>query len=171
LIYGALRISPLFVETEFLSLAQAIESFHRLTDASTVADKACFGEILKDLQEEIDFLCGQTRLRDRLRESIQHANEPNFRWRIESLLARLKDDQRTKLFGEELEFERTLRQTRNHFTHPGIKPRSKVLTGTKELFLFNQKLYAFLRMLMLLGIGFPADKVFGPVLQQSRKWR
>jgi hypothetical protein len=36
LIYGTIRNSSLFVETEFLSLAQAIESFHGVTDNSVL---------------------------------------------------------------------------------------------------------------------------------------
>jgi hypothetical protein len=171
LIYGTIRNSSLFVETEFLSLAQAIESLHRLTDASTVADRTCFKDVLESLTAEIDFLCGDTELRTRLEESIQHANEPNFRKRIQGLLGRLNSDQRLKLIGDEAEFEQILRQTRNSLTHPGIRKGSKVLTGTKEIFLFNQKLHAFLRFLMLIGIGFSGDEVLEPVLRRMRKWR
>jgi hypothetical protein len=35
LVYGTIRHSSLFVETEFLSLAQALESFHRISSRST----------------------------------------------------------------------------------------------------------------------------------------
>lgn len=171
LIYGTIRNSSLFVETEFLSLAQAIESFHRLTDTATVTRRVCFEDILTSLRQEIDILCGGSKLSIRLQESIEHANDPNFRARIESLLARVKEDQRRQLIGDEKEFEQILRQTRNYLTHPGIKRRSKVLTKTRDLFLLNQKLHAFLRFLMLIHIGFPAESVFEPVLCQSRKWR
>jgi hypothetical protein len=64
-----------------------------------------------------------------------------------------------------------LRQTRNYFTHLGIKKQSRVLTKAAELFLFNQKLHAFLRLLMLLYLGFPERDILEPVLYQSRKWR
>ena len=36
LVYGTIRNSSLSSETEFLSLAQALEAFHRLTDSSTI---------------------------------------------------------------------------------------------------------------------------------------
>jgi hypothetical protein len=76
----------------------------------------------------------------------------------------------TKLIGDPIVFERTLRQTRNHFTHPGIPKKRNVLTDAKEIFLFNQKLHALLRLLMLKNIGFSEKAVFDPILQQSRRW-
>src|SRR5438132_3272971 len=57
LIYGTIRHSSLFVETEFLALAQAIESFHRLTDKSTVVVPELFAQVQKDLS---GFISGQT---------------------------------------------------------------------------------------------------------------
>ena len=170
LIYGTMRNTSAFVETEFLSLAQAIESFHRLTDASTVAHPRCFRDILKSLQEETDHLCAGTKLAARLNESMQYANEPNFRMRIENLIARMNQEQQKQLLGDPKEFEQTLRQTRNNLTHPGITKKAKVLTKPKELFLFNQKLRAFLRLLMLMHVGFASHSVFEPVLYQAKRW-
>jgi hypothetical protein len=46
-----------------------------------------------------------------------------------------------------------------------------VLTEAADLFLFNQKLHAFLRLLMLLYLGFPEEEVCRPVQYQSRRWR
>jgi hypothetical protein len=41
----------MFVETEFLTLAQALESFHRLTDRSTVLPVDQFEPIRTELRE------------------------------------------------------------------------------------------------------------------------
>jgi len=170
LIYGTIRQSSLFVETEFLSLAQALESFHRLTDHSTVADSGLFRRVLDELRAAIARLCENSELVNRLNDSIQHANEPSFKVRIQRLLARLSENHRRKLVGDEVEFEKTLRHTRNHFTHPGIEKKSRVLTSAKDIFLLNQKLHALLRLLMLMHIGLPVDEVFEPVFQQATKW-
>jgi hypothetical protein len=170
LVYWTIRKSTLFPGTEFLSLAQAIESLHRLTDRSTVTATSCFRQVLRDIRDEIKFTCGQSRLAERLHESIEHANEPNFHSRLESLLSRLPGDLAHKLLGDPAEFEQTLRQTRHARTHIGIKRKSKVLTDDGEIFLFNQKLHAFLRILMLIYLGFPAEQVFPPIYTQSRKW-
>jgi hypothetical protein len=170
LIYGAIRHSSLFVETEFILLAQAIESLHRLTDSSTVVAPTFFRQALKALDELISKTCGSSPIAERFQDSIRHANEPAFQNRIESLLSRVTVEHSVKLLGDLTVFAQTLKQTRNHFTHPGISKKSKVLTGAKELFLFNQKLHALLRLLMLMRLGFSEENVFEPIYIQSRQW-
>jgi hypothetical protein len=170
LIYGTIRQSSLFVETEFLSLAQALESFHRVTNASTVCNSDVFRQVLRELQSTIARCCASEELAGRLNDSIRNANEPSFKSRIIQLLHRLPEEHRKKLIGDEAEFEMMLRQTRNHFTHPGIEKKSKVLIDSSSLFLFNQKLHGLLRFLMLTHIGLPAEQIFEPVLRQATKW-
>lgn len=133
LVYGVIRNTPLFVETEFLSLAQAVESFHRLTDTNAAVQQI-------------------------------------FRDRMDSLLSRIRTDHAETLLGDLPVFERTLRHTRNFLTHPGIRRQPEVLTDTKQLFLFNQKLKAFLRLLLLLNLGVSEDVAFEPVRYQSQQW-
>jgi hypothetical protein len=169
LVYGTLRGSAMAVETEFLSLAQAIESFHRLTDTSTVISGEQFERVRKAVSESID-KCATGPIADRLKESIGFANGPSFRNRIEGLLNRLPAALVEKLLGNPIEFEQALRQTRNHFTHQGAKPGTKVLTEPGELFVMNQKLHALLRWLLLTHLGFSAELVFEPVLQQARRF-
>lgn len=170
LVYGAIRQSSLFVETEFILLAQAIESLHRLTDNSTLVPPPFFKQVFKTLCELISKECGQSPISKRLVDSIRHANEPSFQNRIESVLSRITKDRAVRLLGDLTVFEQTLRQTRNHFTHPGISKKAKVLTGSKELFLFNQKLHSLLRLLMLIRLGFSEESVFEPIYRQSRQW-
>jgi hypothetical protein len=170
LIYGTIRHSSLFVETEFLSLAQALESFHRLTDNSRVVAPAFFKHALKALCRLISDQCGASPIAERFLDGIRHANDPSFKTRIHSLLSRMRSDHATRLLDDPATFEQALRQTRNHFTHPGIARKSKVITRTKELFQFNQRLHALLRLLMLLSIGFSEDSIFEAVYYQSRRW-
>jgi hypothetical protein len=81
------------------------------------------------------------------------------------------DPQRLKtLVGDPLVFEQTLKQTRNYLTHPGIEKKGKVLTDSKELFLFNQKLHVLLRLLMLKTMGFSEEAIFDQMFQQSRMY-
>jgi hypothetical protein len=158
------------VETEFLSLAQALESFHRLTDKTTVADSAVFKSFLKLICHFIGETCGDSPLESRFLAAIRYANEPTFRSRIESLLARIKHESLSKLVGDHVTFEQTLRETRNYFTHPGIRKQKHVLTDGKGLFLFNQKLHVLLRLLIFKNLGFPEEVVFDQVFQQLHRW-
>lgn len=170
LAYGTLRNSKLFVETEFLSLAQALESFHRVTDNAAIVEQEEFEKILASLQKNIAALCGDCEIASRLHESVQYANEPNFKERITRLFSRISKQNLQRLVGKPREFEQTLRQTRNFFTHPGIKKQSKVLPAPKDIFLFNQKLHAFLRLLVLVHLGFPEQSAIEAAVQQSLRW-
>ena len=171
LIYGTIRHSSLIVETEFLALAQAIESFHRLTDKSTVVVPELFAQVQKDLS---GFISGQTwgnsPIAERCLEAINFTNDPTFKSRIQRLLAGIDAERLKKLIGDPLVFEQTLRQTRNYFTHPGTRKKGTVLTDGKELFLFNQRLHVLLRLLMLKTIGFAEDAIFDQMFQQSRRY-
>jgi hypothetical protein len=168
LVYGTIRSSEMTVETEFLSLAQAIESFHRLTDDSTVLPREEFDKIRKAVALAIDE-CAAGPIAARFKESITFANEPSFRNRIESLLGRLPAELVQKLIGDSQQFEQSLRQTRNHLTHLGGKAGTKVVSDIGALFLLNQKLHTLLRLLVLTHLGFPAELVFDPVYQQSSR--
>jgi len=86
-------------------------------------------------------------------------------------LSRISSANVPKLLGDPNLFEQRLRQTRNYFTHPGIKKQSRVLTDAKDLFVFNQQLHALLRLLLLLYLGFAEDEIRDLVQYQSRRWR
>src|SRR5437667_2045256 len=171
LIYGTIRHSSLFVETEFLSLAQAIESFHRLTDKSTVVEPEVFAQVQEALSS---FISQQSwagsAIADRCKKAINFLNEPTFQNRIQSLLAGIDPERAKTLVWDPVHFEQTLKQTRNYLTHPGIEKKGKVLTGSKELFLFNQKLHVLLRLLMLKTMGFSEAAIFDQMFQQSRRY-
>jgi len=171
LVYGTIRNSSLYVETEFLSLAQALESFHRLTDPVTIVTPESFDGILRSVKEAIHNICrAESEIASKLDECVQHANDVSFQQRIKGLFSRLNGDNLRRLLGSPEEFEQTLRQTRNYFTHAGIRKQTKVLIDAGKLFLFNQKLHALLRLLVLVHLGFPESIVFEPIFQQSRKW-
>jgi ApeA N-terminal domain 1 len=171
LIYGTIRHSSLFVETEFLSLAQAIESFHRLTDTSTIVEPEVFAQVQETL---LGFISQQiwanSAIADRCKEALNFLNDPTFKTRIHSLLAGIDPERLKTLVGDQVIFEQTLKQTRNYLTHPGIEKKGKVLTGSKELFLFNQKLHVLLRLLMLKTLGFSEEAIFDQMFQQSRRY-
>lgn len=171
LIYGTIRNSSLFVETEFLSLAQAIESFHRLMYKSTVVEPQVFAEVKEDLSAFISQQSwAHSVIADRCQEAINFVNDPTFQNRIQSLLADIDPERLKQLIGDPVIFEQALRQTRNYLTHPGTKKKGKVLADSKELFLFNQKVHVLLRLLMLKTMGFAEEAVFEQMFQQSRKY-
>jgi hypothetical protein len=159
----------MFVETDFLYLAQAVESFHRLTDPAKLVDVPTFKRIQKYLVS-LTKANTQDPLTTRLIDSIRHADEPAFQNSIRSLLGHLSEEHVRAIAGDPVVFEKMLRHTRNHFTHPGIKKKECVMTAVEEVFLFNQRMRAFLRLLLLINIGLSEDIVFPAVSYQVRKW-
>ena len=158
----------MFLETEFLSLAQAIESFHRLTDDTTVMNPVQFADLRKSIAAAIDQRCSDP-IAARLKEAIRFANEPSFQARIDALLGRLPSEAVVKLLGDPQAFGQALRQTRNYLTHQGGKVQSHVVTDTGELYRMNQKLHALLRFLLLTHLGFPPELVLEPVYNQASR--
>ena|SRR5882724_7776033 len=133
------------------------------------AQSPFFKQVLKTLCGVIAKECGSPIAR-RFLDSIRHANEPDFKTRIKSLLSRISRENAVKLVGDLTVVEQSLRQTRNHFTHPGIRSKGRVMVEAKEFFLFDQRLHALLRLLMLMRVGFSEERVLDQVYVQSRQW-
>jgi hypothetical protein len=169
LIFGALRHSSLFVETEFLALAQALEAFARATGEQATSSRAELQRGREAALGAVEKACASAELRQRFQECLAHAGEPNFHQRLEELLGRLSGSGHW-LVGDP-DFEQKVRQTRNHFTHLGIVEGAKAVTGVPELFLLSQRMHALLRALVLLYIGVPEDAFRQAVAAQAGKWR
>jgi ApeA N-terminal domain 1 len=132
---GSLRKSSLFAETEFLTLAQALEGFGRIRFAPARPRQAKFADLIS---KSYDLL------------------SPDFA---------------LKLLGEKKEFVLRLLNTRDFYTHLGGKSGKWVLTDGGDLFLFIQRLHAFLRCVMLLGLGFTEDELRDAITYQAFKWK
>ncbi len=128
---GMVRKTSAFVETEFLSLAQALEGFNR----------------------------------------IQGGGKKDFAKRIEETYDLLSTDFALRLIGKRDKFVRKVVDTRNVFTHLGLKAGNAALQGGWEIFELNQQLHALLRCVMLLQLGVDESTLRGPILYQATRWR
>lgn len=173
LIYGTIRKTSFFVEAEFLSLAQAIESLHRVTGQNVALMPIPeFQEVVRVLNGLIGFFFpAEPEVRERLRESIAYAYEPKFRTRLEEVTRGLTPSTAAAMLGEVGNFISNVLDTRNFFTHPGIEKKATTVTEPRRLFELNQKLHALSRLLILTYIGFPEDAVSGAVINQIVRLR
>jgi hypothetical protein len=171
LVYGTVRRSKLFVETEFLALSQALEGFHRLTSTKQVADSSTFKAVRRILIKVIDRCCQDGALKQRLRESLEHANDISFGNRMIDLFSRVSPENLHALIGNSLEFEKQVKSTRNYLTHIGGPPTKTVLTDVSDIFGANQKLHGLLRLLVFLELGISEYTAFEPVNRQAQKWK
>ena len=169
-VLGMLRATKLFTETEFLSLAQSLEAFGRIRFNNPVIPEEEFKRGLKELHTALSNVWQSGEFVKRCVVNLKHANEPNFAERIESILNMFTPGFCLRLVGDRELFSEQLRQTRNYYTHLGTKEGRSVLRGGKGLFLFNRKLHAVLRCVMLLDLGFPEEIVREPILYERNKW-
>jgi hypothetical protein len=160
LVLGVVRKGKLFIETEFLSLAQALEGIHRVTERTPVADRAVFRQIRKKIvallrQENVD-----PALSKRICDSMSHANDPAFASRLTALCQRISGPLLGRMGIDPAQFVADVVATRNFYTHTGGKAHQKRIPEPGlELFLLNQKMRALLRGALLLNLGLPEGQV------------
>jgi len=151
---GTLRKGKLFVETEFLSLAQALEGIHRVTEHTPVVGRANFRQMRKKIAALLKVENVAQALVDRICDSMSHVNDPTFASRLTALCQRVSVPLLQRMEIDPPTFVRDVVATRNFYTHTGSKPRkqqSSPISG-KELFLLSQKMRALLRGVLLLHL-------------------
>jgi hypothetical protein len=171
---GVLRKGDLFYETEFLSLTQALEGFHRVSFDAPSLDKSILRRIRKAyaqllVQENVD-----PTLASRLCESMAHANDPSFTSRMIALCSRLSDLILMQLAIDPPTFAAEVAATRNFLTHAGNKISSRRRRTPVEgaaIFFLNQKLRALLRGVLLLGLGLPEEQITSLIVREGTRWR
>jgi len=171
LVLGVVRKGKLFIETEFLSLAQALEGVHRVTERISVADRAAFRQVRKKIvallkQENVD-----AALSKRICDSMSHVNDPAFASRLTALCQRIGGTLLQRMGIDPAHFVADVVATRNFYTHTGSKARQKKIPDSGlELFLLNQKMRSLLRGVLLLHLGLPEGQVSQVVEREATRY-
>lgn len=168
-VLGMVRKSSLFVETEFLALAQALEGFGRIRFDEELIPKDKFKEGLAKMRPAIEQVWGKSEIGRRCSEALTNANDATFGQRLEHIYDLLSTDLAKRLLGERQQFVREVVQTRNYFTHLGIRKGAAVVNDVEKLFLLNRRLHALLRGVTLMDLGFSEAEISGPMLYEARK--
>ncbi len=170
---GILRKTKLFIETEFLSLAQALEGFHRATGSTSCPNKAALRQLRKKLTTFLEAEPLDQELKQRVCESVSYANEPTLAARLADLCGRLSNATISGMNIHLVTFSQNIRHTRNFYTHAGSPQRRvdhKTPLSGKHLFLLNQKMRALLRGLLLLHVGIPEEQFRELVITEATQW-
>jgi hypothetical protein len=171
-VLGMVRKSSLFVETEFLALAQALEGFGRLRFEKGLITKAEFKSGMAKLRDALCALWGEnSEITKRCFDALSSSNEASYGQRLERTYDMLSPDFALQLLGERSPFVRRVVQTRNYLTHLGISKGTLVVDDGKELFLLNRRLHAFLRCVMLIDLGMSENTLKEPILYQGTRWK
>jgi hypothetical protein len=172
LLLGVLRKGKLFLETEFLSLAQALEGFHRVTGEDHKLDKPAFTELRAKIEKFLEEQKVEEETAARINTAVAHSNQTSFRSRLRELCSRITDVTLSNMEIVPEEFIDVIVRTRNFFTHAGNSPDEKKepVTGG-QLFFLNQKMRALLRGVFLLHLGFAEQEFQELIVREATKWK
>jgi hypothetical protein len=159
LVLGVLRKGKLFVETEFLSLAQALEGIHRVTERTSVIHKLVFRQVRKKIvallkKEDID-----PSLSKRISGSLAYVLDPTFASRLTALCQRVSGPLLQRMGIDPARFVADVVAARNFYTHTGSRARQREIPDGRELFLLSQKMRSLLRGALLLHLGLPEGQI------------
>jgi len=145
-----------FADSNFLSLAQGIETFHRRNSTETDKPDAEFKALLSKILASCD-----KSTQEWLKGKLEHANQISFRTRLKRLMEPFKtyfgtDKDRKKLIDDIL-------NTRNYLTHYDPRLEEKACSGDR-LIEINDRLEGLFQLFFLSVIGFPNDKIHQIIL-------
>jgi hypothetical protein len=167
-----LRKSKLFIETEFLALAQALEGFHRATTNTSAADRLTLRNVRNAIRLTLDAQAIKPELKEKICNSMMHAGDPTLATRLTALCQSINAPTLAKMGIVPETFIPNVVVTRNFYTHAGsdVKSKKKPVKG-KELFLLNQRMRALLRGAMLLHLDLPENQITEVLAREATKWQ
>jgi hypothetical protein len=167
-----LRKSKLFIETEFLALAQALEGFHRATTNVSSAHRLTLRKVRKAIRLALDAQALELGLKEKICNSMMHAGDPTLATRLTDLCQSISAPTLAQMGIVPETFVSSVVVTRNFYTHAGSDVRSsKRPVKGKEMFLLNQRMRALLRGAMLLHLGLPESQIAEVLARDATKWQ
>lgn len=148
-------------ELHFLSLVQALESYHRRTRKNDVINES---EHKRRIKSIIDFAPKEHKYW--LKERLNFSNEPTLKQRTDELT---HDDDDYWIFfrgkNEREKFLTDIKNTRNYFIHYDKRLKNKALNG-EELYLACDYLKKIIEYHLLKEIGFSSESIRPKIVKQ-----
>ena len=166
-----LRKSKLFIETEFLALAQALEGFHRASRNTLATDRLILRNVRKAISLTLDAQAIDPGLKQKICNSMMHADDPTLATRLTALSQLISAPTLAKMGIVPETFISAVVVTRNFYTHAGREESKKKPAKGKEMFLLNQRMRALLRGAMLLHLDLPESQIAEVLIRDATKWR
>lgn len=157
LFFAAIYNSYIYTdETLFLSLIQAVESYHRRIYNGKYLDSDDYKSVHKKITAAIPEQLEETHYNS-LKSRIDFGNEFSLQSRLLELFNDFEDI--FKLFIDDKdEFIKDLKNTRNYLTHYDKKMERKAKSG-KELSLLSKKLNLIIKIFFLKELGINSDQI------------
>jgi HEPN superfamily Apea-like protein/ApeA-like protein len=143
-----------YVQSTFLSLAQALETFHRRFYDGIYVPKDEYKETRQTLVRAIPSNTPE-KLADKLKAMLNWGNEFSLRDRLTELLKSLNEQNRTQLMNWNAveDFVRTVADIRNYLSHYKESSKPAVTDNLREMYNLNQCLRAILTVILLRHLG------------------
>jgi hypothetical protein len=160
LLLGTIYSPGRYVQSTFLSLAQALESFHRRVYEGKYISDDEYSRIRSALENAIPVGVDK-KLSDKLTAMLRYGNELSLKSRLEYLFEGIRVDHLNNLSGtdDSRKFARTLVDIRNYLTHYDGR-KSSVLENTVEMYNLNRRITAIVMLLIFKYLGIPEDLVY-----------
>lgn len=162
-LYFASIYRPAYVENTFLNLAQAIETYHRLTyGGEYMPEDAYLRGVYKTLVNALpDDLADD--FRDALASGkLRYAYEFSLRKRVSLLSQHISESLKVSFLADkraQSEFAYKVADTRNYLTHYSSDLKERAVTGGKGLHELNAKLAFLITCCFLEQLGFQPDRI------------
>jgi hypothetical protein len=169
LYFGTLYSPPNALEYRFLSMTQALESFHRASGVGNYMERAAFKTALDKLLGAIpEEIVADHRVS--LKNRLKYSNEFSLRKRITLLLASLPPDVASSLTSGAEGFVDRAVATRNYLTHFDDESKEGTYEGEK-LHYAAERLRVFLLTLFLSHLGIDGSSIV-EILRENEevKW-
>lgn len=160
-----------YVQGTYLSLTQALESFHRIVYGGHYEAKEMYQQVEATLLEAIPNGVSPA-LEKRIEAMLKYGNQLSLRARLRELLEKLGSDARDKLLDKQKpsDFVARVVDLRNYLTHrdetssAGIAALSN---DSMQMYNLNQRLRAFATALLLRHLGIGEDKILRLLTPQA----
>lgn len=161
LYFGLFYVPPIYLELEFLTLAQAIEGYHRIMHDGTFMTKAAYKVVRKTLEKAIPLTLDAEHIKS-LKSRIQYGNEFTLRMRIREILTEiLKEYERVlkRKIGDYEEFIDEFVGFRNRLTHPTKHSKRLTELEIQQLRELIRKSHRIMQLCFLAEMEFSAVTV------------
>ena len=158
LYFGTLYNPRMYLEHRFLSLIQAIESFHQhIYEGEYLSDenyKKVYDALVNAIPSGV-----KTDFKESLENKLKYGNEFSLRKRLKEILDKYQEILNVFIENKNTFIEKVV-DTRNYQTHhdEDLKERS---TSGKELYRLTQKLKILLEICLLTELGFSSEEIKG----------
>jgi len=158
LYFGTLYNPHLYLEFQFLSLIQAIESLHRRVYGGAYMPKEDYSEIYENLFTAIPESLDNDH-KESLKSRLKYGYEFSLRKRLRELLNKYKENFKDFVdITNNNTFISKVVDTRNYLTHHDKELKERAVEG-EELYTITQKLKILLEICLLTELGFTSEEI------------